>query len=112
MTGKNFISDTDIEKALDWLRDNASAIGNAKANQVRTEKMLSHIKALEMKKHELAVSAQEREAYASEPYKKAIEAAAVAAGEYEKMKALHEAASLKIDAWRSMSANYRSMKIG
>lgn len=107
------VSDADVEKALDWLRDNAPEIGTAKANAVRAERMTKHVKALEMKKHNaLAVSAQEREAYASDAYVKALDEEAMAAGEYEKMRGLREAAALKIETWRSASANYRAMKIG
>jgi hypothetical protein len=106
------VSEADVEKALDWLRDNAADVGAAKANAIRTERMTKHIKALEMKKHAgIPVSAQEREAYASEGYVAAIEAEAVAAGELETMKGLREAAALKIEAWRSAGANYRAMKI-
>lgn len=109
---KIFVSEEDVEKALDWLRDNAAEIGNAKANALRSEWMLKHIKALEMKKHAgLPVTAQEREALASQAYLTAIEMAAIAAGEFEKAKGLREAAALKIETWRSASANYRSMKI-
>lgn len=106
------VSDADVEKALDWLRDNAEDIGTAKANSVRSGLMTKHIKALEMKRHNnLPVSAQEREALASDNYVKALESEAIAAGQYETMKALREAAALKIETWRSASANYRAMKI-
>jgi beta-phosphoglucomutase-like phosphatase (HAD superfamily) len=106
------VSDADVEKALDWLRDNAETIGKAKAEAVRADHMLKHIKALAMKLHgEMGVSAQEREALASEQYRTAIDTAATAAGEYERLKALREAAALKIEAWRTASSNYRSMKI-
>lgn len=106
------VSDTDVERALDWLRDNADEIGKAKADAVRTERMTKHVKALEMKKHAgMPVSAQEREAYASEAYVQATEREAVAAGEFEKMRGLREAAALKIETWRSASANYRAMKL-
>jgi hypothetical protein len=106
------VSDTDVEKALDFLRDNAREIGEAKAEAIRAERMTKHVRAIEMKKHNaLPVSAQEREALASEEYVAALEREAVAAGEYEKMRALREAAALKIEAWRSMGANYRAMKL-
>jgi hypothetical protein len=106
------VSDADVEKALDFLRDNAGAIGEARAAMIRTDGMLKHIKALEMKRHnELPVSAQDREAVASAAYLDALMKAAVAAGEYEKMKSLREAAAAKIEVWRSASANYRAMKI-
>lgn len=107
------VSDAEVEKALDWLRDNAEAIGRAKAEAVRSDHMLKHIKALAMKlQGDMPVSAQEREAFASEQYRTAIDTAASAAGEYERLKALREAAALKIEAWRTASSNYRSMKIG
>lgn len=106
------VSDAEVEKALDWLRDNAGEIGAAKEMAVKCERMVKHIKALEMKKHsELPVSAQDREATASQKYLEASLAEAVAAGEYEKMRALREAAALKIEVWRSASANFRAMKI-
>ena len=44
-------------------------------------------------------------------YITAITEEADAAGEYEKMRALREAAAAKIEAWRTESSNYRSMKI-
>lgn len=106
------VSDAEVEKALDWLRDCAAEIGIAKRDAVRSEYMVRHVKALAMKQHvDLPVSAQEREAYASDQYLTAIEQASVAAGEFEKLKSLREAASLKIEAWRSMGANYRAMKL-
>jgi hypothetical protein len=107
------VSDADVEKALDWLRDAADEIGTAKQDAYFTDGLVKHVKALEMKKHnELPVSAQEREALASQAFKEALLDAAVAAGEYEKLRSLREAAAAKIEAWRSASANYRSMKIG
>lgn len=106
------VTDAEVEKALDWLRDNAAEIGDAKANAIRTERMTRHIKALEMKRYnEMSVSAQEREAYASQAYLAALEAEAIAAGEFERLRGLREAAAMKIEAWRTSSSNYRSMKI-
>ena len=106
------IDDSEVEKALDWLRDNAESIGAAKERLVKAGHMIKHIKALEMKKwNEQAVSAQEREALASQRYLGALMEEALAAGEYEKMKSLREAAALKIQSWQTISANYRAMKI-
>lgn len=107
-----FVSDAEVERALDWLRDNAAEIGAAKEDAVRCERMTKHVKALLMKEHStLPVSAQEREAVADDRFKAAVVEEAVAAGEYEKMRALREAAALKIEVWRSASANFRAMKI-
>lgn len=106
------VSDSDVEKALDWLRDNADEIGGAKEEAVRADHMLKHTKAIAMKQcGDIAVSAQMREAEASEQYLKAIDRASKAAGNLLKMQALREAAALKIEVWRSASANYRAMKI-
>lgn len=106
------VSDAAVELALDWLRDNADEIGKAKEEAVKADHMLKHVKALAMKQHAaLPVSAQTREAEASEQYLAAIERTAKAAGEFERLRGLREAAALKIETWRSASANYRAMKL-
>jgi len=108
----HIVQDEDLEKALDFLRDSAGRMGDAKAETVRRSHMLKHTKALVMKRfNELSAAAQTREAEASDEYLIALEADAVAAGEYEKLRSLREAAALKIEAWRSEQANYRAMKI-
>jgi hypothetical protein len=97
---------------LDWLRDNAEDIGEAKRQAVLTQHMVRHVRALIMKSHsDMPVSAQEREAMASTQYRDACLAEAEAAGAFETLRALREAAAAKIEAWRSEQANYRSMKI-
>lgn len=106
------VADEEVEKALDWLRDNAELIGAAKERLVKAGHMVKHIKALEMKRwNEQTVSAQEREAVASQAYLDALTEEAKAAGDYEVMKSLREAAALKIEVWRSENANHRAMKI-
>lgn len=108
-----FITEERVEAALDFLRENADAVGDAKAEAVRADKMLKHIRAIEMKKNTLLpLGGQEREADSSPAYREAIERDAVAAGEYEKLKAKREYASMIIEVWRSLGANYRSMRIG
>jgi hypothetical protein len=106
------VSEAAVESALDFLRDSAVEIGNAKARVIKAEAMVKHRKALMMARHnDLPVNAQEREAVASPEYEKAINEHAEAAGEYEKLRAYREAASMKIEVWRSMNANWRSMRI-
>ncbi len=110
---RGFISDAQVEQALDFLRDNATAIGAAKERQVKSAHMVKHKRALAMKKHgELGIGAQEREALADTSFLDALNEEAAAAGDYEKMRALREAAALRIEVWRTMGANFRSMKIG
>jgi hypothetical protein len=106
------VTDAEVDAALDWLRDNAKTIGQAKREAVKADHMLKHTKALAMKQHAtLPVTAQEREAYASEQYAAAIDRTANAAGVFEEMKSMREAAALKIEVYRSASANYRAMKL-
>ena len=106
------VGEEDVEKALDWLRDGAREIGEAKAEMVRASHMLKVTKALVMKMHnDKPISAQEREAYISNEYMAALERDARAAGEYERLRALREAASMRIESWRTESSNYRSMKL-
>jgi hypothetical protein len=109
---QKIVTEAELEKALDFLRDNAREIGEAKAETVRASHMLKVTKALMMKLHnEMSAAKAEVEAYASSDYLAALERDAVAAGEYEKLRALREAAALKIEAWRTESSNYRAMKI-
>jgi hypothetical protein len=111
MMRTNFVSDTDVEKALDWLRDNAADLGRITEQAILASAMVKHVKAIEMKRHEGTAAAQEREALASQAYLDAILHEAKAAGTLATAKALREAAAAKIEVWRSAGANYRSMKI-
>lgn len=111
-THPRIVNDTELEKALDFLRDNAREIGEVKAETIRASHMLKVTKALVMKAHnELSAAKAEVAAYASAEYLAALERDAIAAGEYEKLRALREAAALKIEAWRTESSNFRAMRI-
>jgi hypothetical protein len=106
------VEEHEIAKALDWLRDNAKAMGDAKARLVKAEHMVRHIEALEFRAASgSSAEAKKAEARASEAYLDAINEEAFAAGEYEMLKSLREAAALKCEVWRSEQANFRSMKI-
>lgn len=100
-------------RATQYLIDSAAEIAAAKADLTRAENMLRVTKALAMK-HSGANSAaaQEREAYASEQYQAAVEELAGVAGDYEKLRALREAAKMQIEFWRSLNANQRSAERG
>lgn len=106
------ISDNAVERALDWLRENASTIGRAKERAVLAERMVGHVEAL-LTKASSASSADARkaEARASERYLRAIHEEAVSAGELAKVYALRDAAQARLDLWRSEQATWRSMKL-
>lgn len=106
------ITDHELERALDWLRDNAKEIGDAKRRVGLAEHMISVTEAL-LFKSSAASSDMKRKADArsDQRYIDAVNEWAEAAGEFEKLRAFREAAALKIEAWRSEQATYRSMKI-
>lgn len=106
------VDEAEVEAALDWLRDSAAGIGEAKERTVKAGHMLRHIEALEFKiSMASGVEAKKADARTSDRYVSAIVEDAEAAGEYERMKALREAAALKIETWRTQSSNFRSMKL-
>lgn len=98
----------EAEKATQYLVDTAFTYGAARARMAKADAMLRHVKAIAMKvSGESAVSAQEREAYASDAYAAAIEEVFQATLEAEKLKAAREAACVRVDLWRSFNANMR-----
>jgi hypothetical protein len=111
MTNQEIVTEESVQKALDYLRDSAAEIGDLTRSARFEEHMVKYTLAMEMKKHDGPVSAQEREARSSEAYHLAIMRDAKAAGAIATAKAMREAAAMRIEVWRSQSANYRMMKI-
>lgn len=96
-----------VESAVTFLHEEAIEAATARAERIKCEHMLKHIKALEMNKSEGSVSAQERDAYASDKYKEAIDTLREAVIADEVLRAKREAALALIDAWRTEQANTR-----
>lgn len=112
VTALRMIGDDEIERALDFLTRNAVEIGKARARLVKAGHMIKHVEAMAfMASTQKSAEARKYDARASEQYLRWIEEEAEAAGEFEKMKALREAAALKIDAWRTESSTLRTVKI-
>jgi hypothetical protein len=106
------IADAEIDRALDFLRDNAEPAARAKAERVYCEEYRKSLKAILMQEHNSeSIGAQEREAYAAPLYREHLEKLKQAVFEDERNRALRVAAEIKIEAWRTMNANYRSMKL-
>lgn len=104
------ISDDDIEKALDYLRDNASKAAKAKAERIYMEEYRKTVKAQIMRENDdRALGAQEAIAYADARYTQHLKAMreAIEADEYHRWMLV--AAEAKIEAWRSQQANQRAM---
>ena len=75
LNNRSFISDDEIDKALDYLRDNARDAAQAKADRVYVEEYRKVLKAQLMKEHStLSAVLQEREAYSDPRYTQHLEA--------------------------------------
>jgi len=98
------ISQKDIEKALDFLRDSAEYAAQHRANRVYAEEYRKTLKAKLMSESaDMPVNAQEREAYKNPDYVVHLEAIKEAVYEDEKIRFLIEAAKAKISAWQTMA---------
>lgn len=109
MSNRSFITDDEIDKALDYLRDNARDAAQAKANRVYVEEYRKVIKAQLMKEHgAMSAVLQEREAYSDPRYVAHLEAIKQAVELDEGHRFLRAAADAKIEAWRTQSSNTRA----
>lgn len=112
MSKRTFISDDEVDRALDYLRDNADAAAKARAERIYVEEYRKTVKAQIMKEHDgKSAVIQEREAYADPRYVEHLEAIREAVANDEKHRFLLEAARAKCDAWRTQCATERAMKI-
>ena len=109
MTNRSHITDDEIDKALDYLRDNARDAAQARADRIYVEEYRKVIKAQIMKEHgDKSAVIQEREAYADPRYVAHLEAIKEAVLEDEGHRFLRAAADAKIEAWRTQSSNTRA----
>ena len=102
------VSDEQMEKALDYLRDSAEKAAQARATRLYLDDYSRVLRATIMSEH-LAepVNAQERNAYSDLRYRNHLEGLKQAIYEDEKARFLREAAAVKIEIWRSEQANER-----
>lgn len=106
------LTDDDVERALMYLANNAQKAAKARADRIVVEEYSRVVKSEIMKEHaSLPVSAQEREAYADPRYKQHLEAIREAVEKDEYHRFLRDAASAKIEAWRTQSSNERANRI-
>lgn len=102
------VSDASIEKLLDWLRDQAPAAAQARANRIYVEEYRKSLKASLMAEHkDKPLGVQEREAYADPRYIEHLTAIRAAVEQDERMRWMMTAADAKLEAWRTSSANER-----
>jgi hypothetical protein len=112
MSPRTFITESEVDRALDYLRDNADAAAKARAERIYVEEFRKTVKSQIMKEHNaLPLAAQEREAYADVRYIEHLDALRSAVFADEKHRFLLAAASAKIEAWRTQSSNERAGKL-
>lgn len=92
------------EKAVNFLRDSADRYGTARGAQAYCDADMRRVKALELLKHDGSLGEREAKAYASEAYKKAMEALEDATATVETVRAKREAAVFTIEVWRSANS--------
>lgn len=103
--------DIEIDKVLDFIRDNSGKYAQAKANRIYLEEFRKSKKAILMKSAEqeghTSAVAQEREAYAHQEYQELLKGLRDAVEQEEKLRWLLIAAQAKFEVWRSLESSKR-----
>ena len=103
------ISETQVDEALEYLRNSAKPASVARSQAKMLEKYLGVVEA-ERKSHAIGMSnaAAQDSARCSPEYKQALEAWQEAVRKDGEFTMLREAASARIEAWRTQSSNLRA----
>lgn len=101
------INEINIEKALDFIRDNAAALAKAKAERVYLEQFRKSKKAILISQSEGTVQERDSYAYSHPDYLELLAGLKAAIEEEESLKWKMTAAQAKVEVWRSQQANNR-----
>lgn len=107
---RQIVKEEDVHEAVEFLVRSAEDIGAATAAARLNEALVKVVLSEEMKKLDGSIAAREMEARTSKAYREALEDDAKAARALATAKALREAASARIEVWRSQNANFRATK--
>lgn len=103
------ITDDEVDKAVEYLRSNARAAAQAKANRIYAEEYRKVVKAQIMREQgAIPIAAQEAVAYADPRYTQHLKAVQEAVEKDEYMRWMMIAAQARIEAWRTQQANARA----
>ena len=105
------ITDESIEKALDYLRDNAKLIGQLRGNKIQLEHLMKVTKAQKFLSCDGTVAERDAIANADPAYVQLIEDLKDCVTELETILALAKAAEMRIEVWRTQNANLRTGNI-
>lgn len=104
------MTDIDPQKALTTLHQIGPKYAAAKALRIHVEESLRSIKAVQMSRsEEKTAAAQEREAYASDAYRTALDGLRAAVEQEEALRWRLVTAQCALDVWRSIEASNRSL---
>jgi hypothetical protein len=106
------ITDAQVEAAVDYLRDTAKEAAVARAQAKTMEKYLGVVEAEQKQVSRGMSNAAAQDAARSSPeYKQALDGWQEAVRRDGEFTMLREAASARIEAWRTQSSNLRSMGV-
>lgn len=106
------IKDDDLFRALEWLKDNAKAAAQARADRLYIEEHLSHLRAkiaTECIAAGDSATAADMKAKASDAYKIALDGYRVAVEKDETFRWNRTRADIIVEIWRSLSATNRTI---
>ena len=106
------IDENDIEKAVDFMRDNAEPLAKAKANRIYFEQFRKSKKAILVQEVTGTILERESYAYGHKDYMEILTAIRVAVEEEERLKWLMASAQAKMEIWRTQQANNRFLDSG
>jgi hypothetical protein len=101
------VTDEQAERAADFIRDNAEKFATAKANRIYHEEYRKSLKAILFCDEQGSAALREELAYSNDRYLDHLKELRQAVFEEEKLKGMIKAAEMKIEVWRSQSANLR-----
>lgn len=106
------MSDTDVknpELAIEYIFKHGKRFAQAKAQRIYLEEYRKSLKAILMKRSvELAVNAQERDAYSNQEYLELLKGLKAAVEVEEEIRWGLVAAQARIEVWRSIEATNRA----
>lgn len=104
----NFITDEEVEKALNYLASSVIAYKDAKATMKHLEHYRKSVRALEiLKSDEKSATAKAVIGEASDAYLEVLTDYKEAVAEFTMIEAYRKVAELKIEVWRTISASNR-----
>lgn len=102
------ISEREVERAADFIRDNADLLAKAKSERIYLEQYRKTKKATLVQKAFGTVQERDSFAYAHPEYEELLSGLKAAIEEEERLKWMMVAAQAKIEIWRTQQANNRN----